>query len=75
MYMLLYRKRQRQIFLSLEQLNSRRKRREQKKREEKKREDKITEEENRLIGIYRTPNIDIESYQEFPQWQPEIIFK
>jgi len=61
--------------LSSEQLDSRRKRRQQKKREEKKREDKIMEEENKLIGIYPTPNIDIESYQEFPQWQPEQLSK
>ncbi|EZA53151.1 hypothetical protein DMN91_005389 [Ooceraea biroi] len=58
-----------------EELNSRQKRREQKKREEKKLEDKITEEENRLIGIYPTPNIDIESYQEFPEWQPDQLSK
>ncbi|XP_011632551.1 RING finger protein 10 [Pogonomyrmex barbatus] len=55
-----------------EQLNSRQKYREQKEREERKREKKIIEEENRQIGIYPTPNIDIESYQHFPQLQSEL---
>lgn len=54
-----------------EQLNSRQKYREQREREERKREKKIIEEENRQIGIYPTPNIDIESYQHFPQLQSE----
>ncbi|KAM0729016.1 E3 ubiquitin-protein ligase RNF10 [Formica fusca] len=57
-----------------EQLNSRQKNREQKKREENKREKKIIEVENRLIGIYPTPNIDIESHQHFPQLQAELQF-
>ncbi|XP_011863235.1 PREDICTED: RING finger protein 10 isoform X2 [Vollenhovia emeryi] len=55
-----------------EQLNSRQKYREQKEREERKREKKIIEEENRQIGIYPTPNIDIESYQHFPELQSEL---
>ncbi|XP_018392986.1 PREDICTED: RING finger protein 10 isoform X2 [Cyphomyrmex costatus] len=55
-----------------EQLNSRQKYREQREREERKREKKIIEEENRQIGIYPTPNIDIESYQHFPQLQSEL---
>ncbi|KAL0129286.1 hypothetical protein PUN28_004175 [Cardiocondyla obscurior] len=55
-----------------EQLNSRQKYREQREREERKREKKIIEEENRQIGIYPTPNIDIESYQHFPELQSEL---
>ncbi|XP_077268274.1 E3 ubiquitin-protein ligase RNF10 isoform X1 [Temnothorax americanus] len=55
-----------------EQLHSRQKYREQRAREERKREKKIIEEENRQIGIYPTPNIDIESYQHFPQLQAEL---
>jgi hypothetical protein len=54
-----------------DQLNSRQKYREQREREERKREKKIIEEENRQIGIYPTPNIDIESYRHFPQLQSE----
>lgn len=54
-----------------EQLKSRQKYREQREREERKREKKIIEEENRQIGIYPTPNIDIESFQHFPQLQSE----
>lgn len=57
------------------ELSTRRDQRERKKREEKKRARKIKEEENRLIGIYPTPNIDIESFQDFPEWQPEQLFK
>ncbi|XP_050454627.1 RING finger protein 10 isoform X2 [Cataglyphis hispanica] len=57
-----------------EQLNLRQKNREQKKREENKREKKIIEVENRLIGIYPTPNIDIESHQHFPELQAELQF-
>ncbi|KMQ86644.1 ring finger protein 10, partial [Lasius niger] len=55
-----------------EKLNSRQKNREQKERAEKKREKRIIEDENRLIGIYPTPNIDIESHQHFPQLQAEL---
>ncbi|EGI70202.1 PREDICTED: RING finger protein 10 isoform X1 [Acromyrmex echinatior] len=55
-----------------DQLNSRQKYREQREREERKREKKIIEEENRQIGIYPTPDIDIESYQHFPQLQSEL---
>ncbi|XP_011168526.1 RING finger protein 10 isoform X1 [Solenopsis invicta] len=55
-----------------DQLKSRQKYREQREREERKREKKIKEEENRQIGIYPTPNIDIESYQHFPQLQSEL---
>ncbi|XP_072761845.1 E3 ubiquitin-protein ligase RNF10 [Anoplolepis gracilipes] len=57
-----------------EKLNLRQKNREQKEREEKKREKRIIEVENRLIGIYPTPKIDIESYQHFPQLQAELQF-
>lgn len=57
-----------------ETLKSRQKNREQKERAEKKREKRIIEDENRLIGIYPTPNIDIESYQHFPQLQAELQF-
>ncbi|XP_012536318.1 RING finger protein 10 [Monomorium pharaonis] len=56
-----------------DQIKSRQKYREQKEREERKREKKIIEEENRQIGIYPTPNIDIESYQHFPQLQSEQL--
>lgn len=61
-------------FISPEQLSLRQKNREQKKREENKREKKIIEVENRLIGIYPTPNIDIESHQHFPELQAELQF-
>ncbi|XP_029161599.1 RING finger protein 10 [Nylanderia fulva] len=55
-----------------ETLNKRQSDREEKEREENKRERRIIENENRLIGIYPTPNIDIESYQHFPQLQAEL---
>ncbi|GAB1867650.1 E3 ubiquitin-protein ligase RNF10 [Camponotus japonicus] len=54
------------------ELNLRQKNRKEKEREEKKREKKIIEVENKLIGIYPTPNIDIESHQHFPQLQAEL---
>lgn len=60
------------IFLLSEQLHSRQKYREQREREERKREKKIIEKENRQIGIYPTPKIDIESYQHFPELQSEL---
>ncbi|XP_020283042.1 RING finger protein 10 [Pseudomyrmex gracilis] len=56
-----------------EQLKSRQKYRQQREREERKREKKIKEEENRQIGIYPTPNIEIASYQHFPQLQSELF--
>jgi len=54
------------------ELNLRQKNRKEKEREEKKREKRIIEVENKLIGIYPTPNIDIESHQHFPQLQAEL---
>ncbi|XP_024944148.1 RING finger protein 10 [Cephus cinctus] len=54
-----------------DQLETRRKRRRRREREEKKRERKITEEENRRMGKFPTPNVHIESHRHFPEWLPE----
>ncbi|XP_067205142.1 E3 ubiquitin-protein ligase RNF10 isoform X2 [Linepithema humile] len=56
-----------------EQLNLRKKHREQKKREESKMEQKSIEKANRQIGIYSTPKLNIGSFQHFPQLQPELL--
>lgn len=62
-------------FLLLEQLNLRKKIREQKAREENKMEQKSIEKANRQIGIYPTPKLNIGSFQHFPQLQPELFSK
>ncbi|KAJ8680100.1 hypothetical protein QAD02_015887 [Eretmocerus hayati] len=53
------------------QIISRKEKRERRERSERKRERKITEEENKLMGKYPTPNVHIESRKHFPQFQPE----
>ncbi|EFN85979.1 RING finger protein 10 [Harpegnathos saltator] len=57
-----------------DQLNLRKERRQRREREEKKRDKKITEEQNKRMGKYPTPNINIESNRHFPQWNPELLF-
>lgn len=58
------------IFSLTEKLDTRRKRRQQKARDEKRREKRIAEEENKkYLGRFPTPNIHIESHQDFPQFK------
>ncbi|XP_014480354.1 PREDICTED: RING finger protein 10 [Dinoponera quadriceps] len=57
-----------------DQLNLRKERRQRREREEKKRDKKITEEQNKRMGKYPTPDINIESNRHFPQWNPELLF-
>ncbi|KAL2721086.1 RING finger protein 10 [Vespula maculifrons] len=56
-----------------EQLETRQKRRQRREREERKREKKIIEEENKQMGKYPVPNVNIDSTRHFPQWQPELF--
>lgn len=44
----------------------RRKRRQKRARDERRHEKRIIEKENRLMGIYPTPKIQIQSYHQFP---------
>lgn len=55
------------------QLNSRQKGRKCREHQEKKREKRITEEQDKCMGRYPTPRVNIESRRHFPQWMPELL--
>ncbi|CAD6240782.1 GSCOCG00008912001-RA-CDS [Cotesia congregata] len=54
-----------------DQIEGRKTRRHRREREEKRREKKITVEENKRMGKYPTPNVQIGSHKHFPEWHPE----